>query len=176
MLGQSTSLKAMGMCAIIVCGFFVGVDQEGDSGDLSYIGVFYGVMASLCVALNSIYIKKVLPVVNNDSWSLMAYNNANAVLLFLPVMVFFNEVPVIMASDEIASTSYWTLMTIAGIFGAQLVCACVSVCVCVSVCLSVCLSACLPVCVLLFTPPFFSDNVLCLYLTPAFLVVAAASI
>ncbi|EGD81696.1 GDP-fucose transporter 1 [Salpingoeca rosetta] len=117
MLHQSTSVRALGMCAIIVMGFFLGVDQEGDEGELSMIGVFYGIMASLCVALNAIYIKKVLPVVNGDSWLLMAYNNANATLLFLPVILLFQEVPQIVASPDIFRPSYWVLMSIAGFFG-----------------------------------------------------------
>eukprot|EP01147_Barroeca_monosierra_P009788 gene9788-1985_t len=113
----STSLRAIAMCAVVVTGFFVGVDQEGDAADLSKIGVFYGILASLCVALNAIYIKKVLPVVDNDTWLLMAYNNANAAILFLPVMALFRELPVIFASSDIHRPMYWLLMSIAGVFG-----------------------------------------------------------
>lgn len=39
MLHQSTSLRAIAMCAVVVTGFFVGVDQEGDAADLSKIGI-----------------------------------------------------------------------------------------------------------------------------------------
>ena len=31
-------------------------------------GVIYGVLASLFVALNAIYVKKILPIVDGDSW------------------------------------------------------------------------------------------------------------
>ena len=41
----------------------MGVNQEGDLGTFSMIGTVYGVIASACVALNSIFTKKVLPKV-----------------------------------------------------------------------------------------------------------------
>ncbi|KIH63533.1 hypothetical protein ANCDUO_06165 [Ancylostoma duodenale] len=54
-LGQRTSARAIGCCFVIIAGFLLGVDQEDASGSLSVIGVIFGVMASLCVALNAIY-------------------------------------------------------------------------------------------------------------------------
>jgi GDP-fucose transporter C1 len=35
-------------------------------------GVIYGVLASLFVALNAIYVKKILPIVDGDSWKYAA--------------------------------------------------------------------------------------------------------
>ena len=55
------------------------------------MGVVFGVMASASVALNSIYTKKVLPVVDNNIWRLTFYNNVNACFLFLPLMLIFGE-------------------------------------------------------------------------------------
>lgn len=37
------------------------------------------------MALNAIFIKSVLPILDNDKWKLTAYNNMNAALLFVPV-------------------------------------------------------------------------------------------
>jgi solute carrier family 35 (GDP-fucose transporter), member C1 len=85
-------------CAVIVGGFFLGVDQEDvagawefnrlkqssgfvqfphdiSSGTLSVVGVIYGVLASLCVALNAIYTKKTLPMVGDSIWRMTMYNN-----------------------------------------------------------------------------------------------------
>lgn len=77
----------------LVMGFALGVDQEGAIGDLSVrgmtytsfvhercliyrpLGVIYGVVASLFVALNAIYVKKILPVVDNDSWKCVRLMN-----------------------------------------------------------------------------------------------------
>jgi GDP-fucose transporter C1 len=50
-------------------------------------------------------------------WKLTAYNNFNALLLFLPVMLFMGELPLVMESSDIYSSSYWMLMTLAGLFG-----------------------------------------------------------
>eukprot|EP00050_Salpingoeca_kvevrii_P007850 m.299031 g.299031 ORF g.299031 m.299031 type:complete len:330 (-) comp14021_c0_seq1:127-1116(-) len=119
-LGDKTSGRALAMCAVIVAGFLVGVDQENSDSSISYLGVLYGIAASACVALNAIYIKKLMPLVGDDMWRMTAYNNTNALLLFLPVMIMMGEISEVAASSEIVSSSYWTLMTIAGLFGVMI--------------------------------------------------------
>lgn len=104
-------------CAIIITGFLMGVDQEGSSGELSYIGVVFGVLASLCVSLNAIYTKKVLPVVDSNIWRLQLYNNFNAVFLFLPLMVICGEVQAIYGFHMLTSAYFWGMMFLGGLFG-----------------------------------------------------------
>lgn len=104
-------------CAIIISGFLLGVDQEGSSGELSYMGVLFGVLASLCVCLNAIYTKKVLPFVDNNIWRLQLYNNFNAIFLFLPLMVICGDVKAMYGFEMITSTYFWGMMTLGGIFG-----------------------------------------------------------
>ena len=116
-LGQKTSLKAMLCCGIIIAGFLMGVDQEGSSGELSYMGVVFGVLASLCVSLNAIYTKKVLPVVDSNIWRLQLYNNFNAIFLFLPLMVVCGDVKAIYNFEMIASLYFWGMMFLGGVFG-----------------------------------------------------------
>ncbi len=62
-LGQKTSLKAILCCGIIIFGFWLGVDQEfvpsGTDSTVTVSGVVFGVAASVCVAANAIYTKKV---------------------------------------------------------------------------------------------------------------------
>jgi len=65
-LGKKTSMLAVLCCSIILGGFFLGVNQEGDLGSFSMKGTIYGVVASAMVALNSIYTKKILPKVKHD--------------------------------------------------------------------------------------------------------------
>ena len=48
------------------------------------MGVIYGVLASLFVSLYAIYIKRVLPVVNDNVWLLTFNNNINALIAFDP--------------------------------------------------------------------------------------------
>jgi len=116
-LGQSTSLKALLTCGVIICGFFLGIDQEDNSGDLSMLGVFFGISASICVALNSIYVKKVLPLVESNEWKLTLYNNFNATLLFIPVMVILGEVGEVSTFPKLLDLGFWFVMTLGGLFG-----------------------------------------------------------
>ena len=64
-LGERTSFRAVLCCVVIVVGFWMGVDQEGETGTLSMSGTIYGVLASLFVSLNAIFTKRTLPEVNN---------------------------------------------------------------------------------------------------------------
>uniref|UniRef100_A0A8R1TV24 TPT domain-containing protein n=2 Tax=Onchocerca TaxID=6281 RepID=A0A8R1TV24_ONCVO len=116
-LGQLASLKAILCCALIIGGFFLGVDQEDDAGTLSITGVIYGVAASMFVALNAIYTQRTLPSVGNSIAQLILYNNINALVLFLPVMLFTGDISEVFYFRYLSSLRFWTLMTLSGIFG-----------------------------------------------------------
>ena len=117
LLGQTTSMKAVSCCGIIIFGFWLGVDQEGADGALSISGVIFGVLASLFVSLNAIYTKKVLPEVDNNIWLLTFYNNINASILFIPVILISGEAFTISGAEDIAKFSFWIEMFVGGIFG-----------------------------------------------------------
>jgi len=116
-LGQKTSAKAIVCCAIIIGGFYMGVEEENGGGSLSVIGTVYGVFASLSVSLYAIYIKRVLPAVDNDVWLLTFYNNVNALILFVPLIVIFGEIPEIVSYPDLFSFTFFFLMTVGGVFG-----------------------------------------------------------
>lgn len=116
-LKETTSWKAMGCCGIIIFGFLMGVDQEKVAGSLSVIGVVYGVLASASVALNSIYTKKVLPLVDNNIWRLTLYNNINATFLFIPLMALFGEASEVIYFPKLTDSKFWFYMTLGGVFG-----------------------------------------------------------
>lgn len=86
-------------------------------GTLSVIGVVYGVLASLCVALNAIYTKKTLPIVGDSIWRMTMYNNLNAVFMFLPLMLFAGEFGTVPYNANIVSVKFWAMMTLSGFFG-----------------------------------------------------------
>lgn len=86
-------------------------------GALSKLGVTFGILASLFVALNSIYIKKVLNVVQGDVSLLTYYNNINASLLFPPLMLLFGERHNIIQFEHYGSLWFWGPMILGGIFG-----------------------------------------------------------
>jgi drug/metabolite transporter (DMT)-like permease len=78
-LGQKTSLPAIACCAVIVGGFYLGVDQEDASGTFSLSGTIYGVLASLFVSLFSIMTKRVMPAVDVSLYSFHSIEDAQRV-------------------------------------------------------------------------------------------------
>ncbi|CAG6016221.1 unnamed protein product [Menidia menidia] len=116
-LGQRTSARALLCCGVILGGFWLGVDQEALAGSLSWSGVAFGVLASACVSLNAIYTKKVLPCVEGSVWLLSFYNNLNACVLFLPLLLFSGEPHRLLASQRPAAAGFWVAMATGGALG-----------------------------------------------------------
>ncbi|XP_073321389.1 GDP-fucose transporter 1 isoform X2 [Pagrus major] len=116
-LKQTTSYRALMCCGVILGGFWLGVDQEGIAGSLSLTGVFFGVIASACVALNAIYTKKVMPAVDGNIWRLSFYNNINACVLFVPLIIIFGELNSLVNFNRLTDLGFWGMMTLGGVFG-----------------------------------------------------------
>ncbi|KAK5874348.1 hypothetical protein PBY51_019302 [Eleginops maclovinus] len=116
-LKQTTSFQAILCCGVILGGFWLGVDQEGMTGTLSWSGVFFGVVASACVSLNAIYTKKVMPAVDGNIWKLSYYNNINACVLFLPLILLFGELGSLASFSHSSDLRFWGMMTLGGVFG-----------------------------------------------------------
>ncbi|KAM9408427.1 GDP-fucose transporter 1 [Pholidichthys leucotaenia] len=116
-LKQTTSPRALLCCGTILGGFWLGVDQEGISGSLSWSGVFFGVLASACVSLNAIYTKKVMPAVDGSIWKLSYYNNINACILFLPLILVFGELNRLISFSHLTDLGFWGMMSLGGVFG-----------------------------------------------------------
>ncbi|XP_068595767.1 GDP-fucose transporter 1 [Brachionichthys hirsutus] len=116
-LKQTTSGRALLCCSLILGGFWLGVDQEGLAGTLSWTGVFFGVLASASVSLNAIFTKKVMPAVGGDIWKLSYYNNVNASVLFLPLLVASGELGRVAGYSRLADAGFWGVMTLGGVFG-----------------------------------------------------------
>jgi GDP-fucose transporter C1 len=115
MLGGSTSAQVLGCLGIVILGFFVGAQGEIN---FSVWGTMAGVLSSLFVSLNSIYTKKVLPFVDNDHWKLTFYNNVNACILFVPMILVFEHQPLAAAfGKQFLSPLFWSAMMVAGFFG-----------------------------------------------------------
>mmetsp|Transcript_14902 Transcript_14902/g.41458 ORF Transcript_14902/g.41458 Transcript_14902/m.41458 type:complete len:347 (-) Transcript_14902:447-1487(-) len=114
-LGSTTSLRTALCLSIVVCGFFMGAKGEVN---FTFIGTAFGICASLFVSLNSILTKKILPVVDNDHWKLTFYNNANASVLFLPLIAYEEAGVLYQALDkQMVSPLFWCAMMVAGFFG-----------------------------------------------------------
>lgn len=98
-------------------GFWLGVDQEGLAGSLSWSGVIFGVLASAFVSLNAIFTKKVMPAVDSNIWTLSYYNNVNASILFLPLLLIFGDLNRLLHFSLVFDLWFWTMMTLSGVFG-----------------------------------------------------------
>lgn len=117
-LSQTVSMAVLSCCAVIVLGFWLGVKEEDKSvQNLSIFGVICGVLASLCVALYSIYTKKVLPAVGDNIWRLQLYNNINATLIMVPLVFVLGELPALKMFEHWAEWYFWLLLVTAGVFG-----------------------------------------------------------
>ncbi len=86
LLGKSTSPLTCSTLLVVIIGFIAGIHGEID---FSLIGTAAGVLSSVFVSLNSIFTSKMLPAVDNDKSLLLYYNNLNASILFLPLIVLF---------------------------------------------------------------------------------------
>jgi GDP-fucose transporter C1 len=116
-LREVISCQTILCCAIIVGGFVLGIDQEGQSVDLSIAGVICGVLASASVSLNAIFTKKVIPVVDNDLWRLQLYNNINALILLVPLSLILGEYTPLKNFEHWAAPWFYVLLLVAGVFG-----------------------------------------------------------
>lgn len=113
-LGQRTSLPAITCCLLVVSGFLLGNQQELR---WSLQGVLFGVSASFFVAMNAIFVKKKFPLVDNNPWKLTLYNNLNASLLFIPLIIGFGEPAIVLTSANIVKAKFWSMMITGGVFG-----------------------------------------------------------
>lgn len=86
-LNQRTSLNVIFACLIMISGFLLGVDQENVTGHLNYYGIFFGLLSSIFVSLNSIYAKKILQNMDNNVWLINLYNNLNSIVIFIPLII-----------------------------------------------------------------------------------------
>ena len=113
-LGMPTSFQTILCLGVVIVGFLIGSHGELN---FSFIGTISGVVSSLFVSLNSIFTKKVLPVVDDNHWKLTFYNNVNACILFIPLVLFFEYDILMEATEQLTSHEFWAAMTVAGFFG-----------------------------------------------------------
>lgn len=81
------------------------------------MGIIFGILSSFFVALNAIYTKKTLPLIKDSVWALTFYNNINACILFIPLILISGEYLTIANFNKIFFLSFWIIITISGFFG-----------------------------------------------------------
>lgn len=115
LLGAHTSPKTLLCLGVVIIGFAMGSHGELN---FSLKGTVAGVLSSLFVSLNSIFTKKVLPAVDDNHWRLTYYNNVNACLLFIPLILYYEaDVLKTAIGTQLVSGIFWSAMTVAGFFG-----------------------------------------------------------
>lgn len=87
-LGKSVS--KLRMCAVVVVFFGFVIGSKGEA-EFDWFGLFFGVLASIFVALYGIYVKKVLPAVDSNQWRLLIYNTTIAIVFLFPFVVLTGE-------------------------------------------------------------------------------------
>ncbi len=116
-LHQRTSLKTCACCALIIFGFWLGIDQEQFIGTFSISGTFFGIVASLSVALYSIKVKEVLLSVDSIIWLLSYYNNIYSCVIFSPFILFSGELSVLQSHEGWTDLRLWSLLIASGFCG-----------------------------------------------------------
>ncbi|XP_066144564.1 GDP-fucose transporter 1 isoform X2 [Euwallacea fornicatus] len=116
-LREKTSKKCIFCCAIIVIGFWLGVDQEHFAGSLSIAGTIFGILGSFSLSLFSILTKKVLPKIDGEIWLLQYANNVYASILFLPIIALSGEVPIVYSYPRLGDTFFWSVVLGGGLCG-----------------------------------------------------------
>jgi len=113
-LGQSTSRNAILCCFVVVVGYIMGCDGEVN---FNWTGVIYGILSSVFVCLYSIYVKYKLPVLDNNEWRLLIYNNINALFMMPAIIYLSDEIPAVVNSPSLFEMRFWNLNLITGMFG-----------------------------------------------------------
>nr|XP_023011487.1 GDP-fucose transporter 1 [Leptinotarsa decemlineata] len=116
-LGEKTSKRCVVCCAIIIFGFWMGVDQENLAGSLSVAGFVFGILGSLSLSLYSIFTKKALPKVNGEIWALSYVNNVYATIILTPLMAINGELTELYNYSDLLKTYFWVIITIGGVCG-----------------------------------------------------------
>jgi len=101
-------------CLLVVAGFVLGVDQEKLAGSLSMRGIFFGVVTSLFVALNGIFVKRVLGLVHSSSLACTYYMNLCGSVLMLGPLLFSGQISVAY-TDKGADLLFFPLLIVSGL-------------------------------------------------------------
>ena len=115
MLRQIISLKVTFSCLLIVCGFFIGIDQEEASGSVNAWGCIYGLLASFTSALCGIYFKKGEAACGGSSLKLAYVNNFNSMVMFFPLVISTNQLSHLYNSEFFSDPTLWMFLTLSGV-------------------------------------------------------------
>jgi GDP-fucose transporter C1 len=119
-LKKAVSKAVVTCCALVACGFFLGIDQEKAVGSLSVKGVIFGVLSSVFIALTGIYTKKALDIVERDELKLTLCTNIIATVAFVPVVVLSGQLSSALAAPELLDPFFWLFLFVTGVLGCMM--------------------------------------------------------
>lgn len=114
LMRTTISISTAFCLVIIISGFYVGTSGEVD---FSLYGTIAGVISSIFVSLNSIFTKKSLPYVEGDKWLLTYVNNANACILFIPLISYYETDILLNNIDKFYTMNLWIGLCTSGVLG-----------------------------------------------------------
>ena len=115
-LHQKVPVKVLLCCAMIVFGMWLGMEEYA-TNDYIILHMIFGVLASLFLALYAIFVKKSLPLVDDNIWKLLFYNNLSGVIILLPVMTIIKEWAIVLNFQYWSSPPFWLLLLVVGMLG-----------------------------------------------------------
>ena len=114
LFGETTTLRTVLSCITVVVGYIAGVDGEVN---FSLKGTLFGLGASAVGTFYTIYLKRYLSNVVNNSWLLTFYTNFNSCII-LPFLCLINgEIPVIWSHRSELTLHYYMWICVSGIIG-----------------------------------------------------------
>ena len=77
-------------------------------------GIFFGVLSSFFAAMNGVYIKKTIDIVDKNLWKLNYITNIWATIIFIPLIFITGEYERIVSFKAFFSFYFWFAMSISG--------------------------------------------------------------
>ncbi|KAI3658741.1 hypothetical protein MP638_001623 [Amoeboaphelidium occidentale] len=126
-LKNPSSIGVILSCAIVCCGFFVGMifgegsnDQRQTDNGGSFVGILFGLLSSITTALHAIIIKSSMDIVRGNTMVLVWYNNLLSAVFLLPIIIFSGEIISVykmFGSDTVNWSSLLLGTIVTGVFG-----------------------------------------------------------
>jgi solute carrier family 35 (GDP-fucose transporter), member C1 len=118
-LSDSTSMQCIAACGVVILGYVlgnVGEVQVIEFDATFVIGVIFGLLASAFVALNSIYVKKYMKILDGNEWLLSLYNNILSLIVLAPFALYFEYSDVVKV-DFLFDPTFIFNMTVTALLG-----------------------------------------------------------
>jgi GDP-fucose transporter C1 len=113
-LRKSITLRTFIAVVVVFVGF---VTASVGEIHFDWKGLIFGVISSAFVALYGIYVKKVLPHLNENQWRLLIYNTVLAIFLLFPFTVITGEVFHREMWTAFFSASVFSMLLLSGLMG-----------------------------------------------------------